>query len=242
LEPEILIVDEVLAVGDYAFQQKCLDKMQDVSTGGRTVLFVSHNMGAVNRLCDRCILLDQGRVLESGPTSTVIQSYVSRGLADRVEYVQPSAPQKKMNVLRVGVFGEDGKPKSEIGYDESFTFEIDYEVNTVVSGASIGIAVFTLDGTCAFGSGDFDAHPELLGTRTPGNYKTRLQIPAQWLNVGKYTVTVYVANATTGESYDQIEAVVFNVLDTGTPGSRHGVQRRGVLQPIFDWTTTPTSK
>src|SRR6266850_572767 len=80
LEPEILLVDEVLAVGDAAFQKKCLSKMQDVGRQGRTVLFVSHNMPAVTRLCPRTILLDQGRVLFDGPSSEVVGAYLNSGL------------------------------------------------------------------------------------------------------------------------------------------------------------------
>src|ERR1700733_5046796 len=75
LNPEILLVDEVLAVGDYVFQAKCLKKMKDVTGEGRTVVFVSHNLGAIQRLCERCILLDQGEVLAQGPTEEVIQAY-----------------------------------------------------------------------------------------------------------------------------------------------------------------------
>src|SRR6185369_5743300 len=103
-------------------------------------------------------------------------------------------------------------------------------------------ALFTVDGTCVLGSGDFDSHPELLGTRAPGRYKTSVEIPRCGLNTGRYTVTVYNANATTGVVYDQLEAIVLRIVDTGTPGSRHGVARKGVLQPILDWTTTQVSK
>ena len=94
LQPEILIVDEVLAVGDYAFQQKCLNKMQDVSTGGRTVLFVSHNMGAISRLCQRCIVLDQGRIVASGPTAAAVQTYMTSGLMERAEDTQNGSAEK----------------------------------------------------------------------------------------------------------------------------------------------------
>src|SRR5690242_7494979 len=107
LEPEILVVDEVLAVGDYSFQQKCLNKMQDVSTQGRTVLFVSHNMGAISRLCERCILLDKGQMILSGNVSKVVEAYILGGAAANAEYVQPAAPEKDMNLRRVALVGSD---------------------------------------------------------------------------------------------------------------------------------------
>lgn len=237
LEPEILVVDEVLAVGDYAFQQKCLNMMQDVSGQGRTVLFVSHNMGAISRLCQRCILLDQGNIVESGPTARVVQSYMSTGIAQRAEYTQRSDSEKVVNLLSVSLVGSDGLPHSEVGYDESPRFVLEYEVNRSVSSASVGVAVFTADGTCAFATADFDAQPELLAQRSPGTYKAEVEIPSQWLNIGMYSVAVQLANAGNGEVYDSVDALIFNVIDTGTPGSRNGIQRRGVLQPILNWTT-----
>ena len=242
LQPEILIVDEVLAVGDYAFQQKCLNKMQDVSTGGRTVLFVSHNMGAISRLCQRCIVLDQGRIVASGPTAAAVQTYMTSGLMERAEYTQSESAAKAMNLLRVALVDEDGEPRSEVRYDDKLRFLLEYEINQTVIGARVGLALFTVDGTCAFASADFDAHVELLGTRAPGRYQTTVDIPPCWLNTGRYTVTIYIANASSGVIYDQVETIVFSIVDTGTPGSRHGVARKGVLQPILDWTTTQVSK
>src|SRR5215813_7100758 len=103
LEPEILVVDEVLAVGDYAFQQKCLKKMQDVSIHGRTVLFVSHNMGAISRLCQRCIVLDKGRIVSSGPTAAAVETYMTSGLMERAEFTQSESVDKAVNLLRIAL-------------------------------------------------------------------------------------------------------------------------------------------
>jgi lipopolysaccharide transport system ATP-binding protein len=238
LEPEILVVDEVLAVGDYSFQQKCLNKMQDVSRRGRTVLFVSHNIGAISRLCSRCILLDKGTLIDSGPTETVVQTYMTSGLVQRAEYTQASAPEKAINLLRIALVSSAEEIYSDVRYDENFRFEFEYEVNQSVTGTSIGIMVFTVDGTCAFTSADFDQHTELLSKRSPGVYKTRVVIPARWLNVGRYTVRVAIANAMSGAVYDDVETLIFNVVDTGTPGSINGIKRPGVLQPVLDWETT----
>jgi lipopolysaccharide transport system ATP-binding protein len=238
LDPEILIIDEVLAVGDFAFQQKCLDKMQDVSTGGRTVLFVSHNLGAISRLCDRCILLEGGRLVESGPTADVVQSYMTSGLVQLPEYSQPSNHEKAMNLLRVVLRGSDGEIRSEIRYDESLSFQFEYETNQTVSGTSLGVMVYTVDGTCAFTSADIDAHAELLGVRNPGTYRSQVTIPAKWLNVGRYTVVVTLANAMSGVVYDDVEALLFQIVDTGTPGSLNGIKRPGILQPVLDWETS----
>ena len=242
LQPEILIIDEVLAVGDYNFQQKCLNKMQDVSTGGRTVLFVSHNLGAITRLCNRCLLLDGGQLISSGETANVVQTYMTSGLVERPEYRQDSNREKAMNILHIALRSADGEIRSDIRYDESLRFEFEYETNQPVSGTSLGIMVYTLDGTCAFTSADIDAHSELLAPRTPGRYKTQVTIPAKWLNVGRYTVRVALANASSGMVYDNIEALIFRIVDVGTPGSLNGIRRPGILQPLLDWTTIKTGE
>lgn len=237
LEPEILIVDEVLAVGDAAFQQRCLGRMREVATEGRTVLFVSHNMGAISRLCERCLLLDQGRLVSSGPTTQVVQAYMSGGMAHRAEYTQPPNPAKAINLRSASLVAADGLVCPEVGYDECPRFILEYEINRAVSGVSVGVAVFTSDGTCAFATADFDVQPELLSQRLPGNYRAEVEIPSRWLNVATYSVAVHIANAGTGEVYDAVDALIFNVIDTGSPGSRNGVERRGVLQPVLNWST-----
>jgi len=241
LEPEILIVDEVLAVGDFRFQQKCLSKMRDVATRGRTVLFVSHNMGAISRLCQRAILLNDGSVLSMGPTQDVIQAYTLSNSLGRVEYVQPPAPDKTMHLRRATVL-KDGEMRSEVGYHESFSIHIEYEINRPVSGGSVGIGLFAADGACIFASADFDSHPELLEVREPGYYQTDIDLPAQWLTNGMYVVHVYVSSAAGAVVYDRQEALVFTIVDTGTPGSKYGIKRLGVLQPMLDWRTERKSQ
>jgi hypothetical protein len=199
-------------------------------------------MGAISRLCTRAILLDQGRMLDDGPTSKVVQTYMTSGLVQRSEYLHESEPSKEMNLRRVALVGGKGDDalKSEVGYDESFRLLIEYEVNRAVVGVSVSVVLYTVDGTCAFVSADTDRREELLGTRAPGHYRSSVEIPAAWLNVGRYTVRVTVASAaSSGVVYEDVETLVFNVVDTGSPGSRYGIERKGVLQPLLNW-TTPT--
>jgi len=240
LEPEILVVDEVLAVGDHRFQQKCLSKMHDVATHGRTILFVSHNMGAVSRLCQRTILLNEGRVVTIGPTPEVVQLYTVSNTLGRAEYLQPTAPEKTMNLRRVAIL-KDGEMRGEVGYHESFSIHVEYEVNRALAGGNVGIGLFSADGTCVFASADFDAHPELLEMREPGYYHADVELPSQWLSNGRYVIHVYLSSGAGTEIYDNAEALVFTIVDTGTPGSKYGVRRSGVLQPILEWKTERTS-
>jgi lipopolysaccharide transport system ATP-binding protein len=243
LEPEILVVDEVLAVGDYNFQQKCLNKMQDVSSRGRTILFVSHNMGAISRLCQRCLLLDGGQLVQAGNVSEVVEAYIVGGAGSNPEYIQPAAPDKDINLRRVALIDSDAVVQQEIGYDDTSRFVIEYEVNKPVKGVSVGLAFFTVDGTCAFVSSDLDTQPQLAVERTPGLYQATIEIPPRWLNIGRYSVMATIAGAAqSGEVYDNLEVLTFNIVDTGSPGSRFGVERKGVLQPILNWTTMALNK
>jgi homopolymeric O-antigen transport system ATP-binding protein len=233
LEPDILVVDEVLAVGDFNFQNKCLSKMQDVSGEGRTVLFVSHNMAAIHRLCSRTILLHQGQILEDGPTDQVIQAYVSAGLVERPEYIQSAAPEKAITLRRACLRTTDGRLANEFRYDESITVQVEYEVNQGLSGCSVWVGIWTAEGAPVFGTADTD-HEEgaqLLGSRQPGYYRTEVEIPKMWLNVGVYQVVVGIGRFAWKESFDRVELSSFRVLEVGTLEAG----RPGILQPLLDW-------
>ena len=130
LEPEILIVDEVLAVGDFAFQKKCLGKMQDVATGdGRTILFVSHNMGALAQLCDRGILLEKGTVTAIGPIQDVIEDYLAvGGRPGTARAVFPIEPVQALPVTSAEILHDDGSPGSDFSCDEPIEVRLQFEV------------------------------------------------------------------------------------------------------------------
>jgi lipopolysaccharide transport system ATP-binding protein len=143
LEPEILVVDEVLAVGDSEFQKKCLGKMEDVSKGGRTVLFVSHAMGAVRRLCGRSIVLNHGSVVYDGSTSSAIETYLgSVKQASKVAF-HPKAGRPSITSARVDPnFVRQGHLKVEISFDSPFA------LNPPVA----GFVIYSMSGTPVFGS------------------------------------------------------------------------------------------
>lgn len=238
LEPEILVVDEVLAVGDTSFQSKCLNKMQDVAGVGRTVLFVSHNMSAVHRLCSRCLLLNEGRVLVEGSTDSVIGNYVSQGLFERPDYVQPTNPEKAINLRRACLVNSEGELKSEFRYDEGFKVVIEYEVNKAVSECSVWVGLRTAEEVWAFATADTDADmrrdPSVaIGQREPGYYKATVEVPDSWLNAGSYYVVVGIARLRARTNYDRVEVSGLTVLDVGVPESG----RPGVLQPFLEWKT-----
>jgi lipopolysaccharide transport system ATP-binding protein len=132
LEPEILIVDEVLAVGDARFQKKCMNKMQDVGQQGRTVLFVSHSMQSIMRMCDRTILLEHGKVIADGPSHQVISTYLGKGTGSSGERVWPdiqTAPGKDITRLRaVRVCNAQGETIDSVDIREPVCLEMEFDV------------------------------------------------------------------------------------------------------------------
>lgn len=189
LEPEILVVDEVLAVGDYQFQQKCLGKMGDISQGGRTVLFVSHQLSMIKALCNKCILLEHGKLKKIGDTQDVIEEYVSQkqslDLISHVEYAED--PQKEnAQVYRVGLHNEVG---DECGIYEIFDpiiLEVEYEIKKPLIGVSLGFSIYKNQGAVCH-SFDTDVNRELLNKREPGRYMARVEIPPI-LKAGNYVM------------------------------------------------------
>jgi lipopolysaccharide transport system ATP-binding protein len=144
LEPEILIVDEVLAVGDAAFQKKCLGKMGDVAGQGRTVLFVSHNMGAVRRLCGRTILLQQGGVRLAGLTEPVIECYLNEGAEEVAAAVAlpPGSPDAPAHGTRL-CFSADGRAQAQFRLGEPWTITLEFELRSPLPQVSAGVGVST---------------------------------------------------------------------------------------------------
>jgi lipopolysaccharide transport system ATP-binding protein len=142
LEPEILIIDEVLAVGDMEFQKKCLGRIQEVSKGdGRTVLFVSHNMGAVAQLCDRAILLSRGTVSLSGSTREIIDSYLQSKPQLQKERLNSARQDKRITITGAVTQSCEGEEKGNFGHSESFAVRISYEMRHPVLGAELELGV-----------------------------------------------------------------------------------------------------
>ena len=236
LEPEILFVDEVLSVGDVAFQKKCLGKMDDVSKEGRTVLFISHNMAAIQRLCGWCLLLDDGKVSDIGETTGIVGRYIASGISDRAEFVQGPDPSRGMRLRRMVLIAEDGKCRSEFAYTENFRIVTEYDVNWPVSGCQVCISVMRSDGVIAFGTSDYDTTPSLFDHRQPGIYRAEVRIPSRWLNGGRYTITAYLSSKNI--SYDRVETLAFTIIELDSPGSLFAVGwRQGVFQPMLSWHT-----
>lgn len=246
LEPEILIVDEVLAVGDVRFQRKCLDKMQDVSQQGRTVLFVSHNMPAVSRLCQRAILLNAGEVVQDGAAARVVSAYLGVGLETTGLREWPEverAPGDDVVRLRaVRVRAEDGQVTDAMDLRKPVMIEIEYDVLRPGKRLSPVIICMNEEGICVFSSAG--ASSQFIDAQDPdfvGRCLSTCLIPGNLLAEGALTVTVSINTILDGNVPHVVErdAVRFQMIDSLNDDSARGLYGgpvMGVVRPLLQWT------
>jgi lipopolysaccharide transport system ATP-binding protein len=236
LEPEILLVDEVLAVGDAAFQKKCLGKMGEVAEGGRTVLFVSHNMAAVQRLCIDSIWVEQGRIWRSGPTSEVVASYLRASLeaADSAESSHAEDPRKEFQLRVARVMNEQEVVTQRFQCDEAVILELICQVHRRVPGL-YGYLSLSRDGSSIMVSDSFDVAPNQLDDLIPGTYRVRVPIPARTLGPGDYSVYVNFTSRSGAKGFniDSPGTVCSFHLDDST--SQRGNRRGGYFSTLLPW-------
>lgn len=244
LEPEVMLVDEVLAVGDAKFQRKCLGRMAEVGSQGRTVIFVSHNMPAVLRLCPRTVLLDEGRLIADGPTSALVRSYLESGSgssAERVWDSREAAPGDDQVRLRaVRVRDDSGRVTETIDIRRPMSVEIEYWHLGSASIPSASLRFFNEDGVCLFNSNDF-TNPAWNGLAGRlGVSRSVCLIPGNFLAEGRINVLAAVAsyNPTVVHAMEH-DAVSFHVVDNSEGDGVRGEyvnEWPGVVRPMLEWT------
>jgi len=241
LEPEILVVDEVLAVGDAEFQRKCLGKMSDVAQQGRTVLFVSHNMSAILRLTQEAIVLNKGQMIMRGPTQEAVDFYLSSGQAqageriwDEEDVPASSAPFRPIS-LRVK--NRSGKVVDTVRSTELVHIEFEYQLDASITGLRIGFYLSTMRGEYVLASFDTD-DPEMFDkfdSRKSGRYVSRAEIPADIFNEGRYSLGVNASSFGVRRYFMDENALAFNVDISGAPGTQWGEPRVGPVRPRLNW-------
>ncbi|MFC1705302.1 ABC transporter ATP-binding protein [Planctomycetota bacterium] len=243
LEPDVLIVDEVLAVGDVAFQKKCAGKMGKVAGEGRTILLVSHNLATIRRLCGRCLLVDKGELKKLGETEEVVQEYVA-GLDSRADGPAESTfavdLSKDFQLLKARSVDGSGEPKEAFECDERVIVELTCRVNKPVPGLYGYFCVRREpERDTVMVSDSFDTSPNPLDNLAVGQYTLRVTIPARTLAPGAYNVYL---NFTSSQS-----AQGFNVDSPGTVArfrlddfrSRRGNKRLGYFSTVLSWEVSP---
>jgi homopolymeric O-antigen transport system ATP-binding protein len=244
LQPEILFLDEVLAVGDSAFQIKCFNKMQDIRNEGRTIIFVSHNMQAITRICKRVIYLNEGRILDDGPAHEIASTYLSSHLSKSAELrwddlaAAPGNDIARLSAVRVRT--EEGSVTDVVDISKPIGIEMEFEVFEAGHVLVPNFHFFNEEGIYLFVLGDRDPAWRRR-PRLPGRYVSTAWIPGNFLSEG--TVIVDAALSTPSPvlvHFNQREAVAFQVIDNLAADTARGDYQgpmAGVVRPVFNWTT-----
>jgi len=248
LEPEILLVDEVLAVGDAAYQKKCLGRMGDMAGKGRTVFFVSHNMPAITRLCERAILLDEGRVMVDGPSHQVVSAYLSAGVGSMAarEWPDPSkAPSGEVVRLRaVRVRTEDDRITDAIDIRRPVGIEMEYDILKPGFVLMAFHHFYNEQGIYVFATHDFSSTWRRR-PRPAGRWVSTVWIPGNLLSEGALFISsgVNTLEPTTIQFYER-DTIAFHVIDSLDGDSARGDWAGpidGTVRPLLKWNTALSS-
>jgi len=236
MEPDILIVDEVLAVGDAEFQKKCLGKMNEITKkAGRTVLFVSHNMSTIQKLCKKCILLEKGKIKMAGETQKVIDCYLNNAEIRAVTEYRLN-PNESAQISKITILDQNEKYQARIPINQNFTIKINYEVFKEIKGAVISVFFYSGEDLLLL-SAESDKNAKLK-SYAPGEYTTSVSIPSFLFNVGTYYFDVRFHRPSL-ELIDHKQNISFEILDTeNNPKSEiFKGQISGVMASILDYRT-----
>ena len=237
LEPDILLVDEVLAVGDTQFQKKCLGKMKDVGKQGRTVLFVSHNMAVINKLCNFTILLNKGSIHSIGETSSVTARYLEIGSDSLSEKTWPGGTgDETIKLFAVRLKNSKDELITSTTMQEEFYVEADYKVYKQCEAVRVAFRLNTFEGVTVLTSCDLDDVVK-INEKQPGSYRTRARIPANFLNEGRYDLTFALYIPFVKEIFIEDNCLSINVEHTGGIGGYVQDGRKGIVRVLLDWET-----
>ena len=240
LDPEILLVDEVLAVGDTEFQKKCLNKMDDLYKGGRTILFVSHNMLAIRSLCPHAILLENGSISLYGQTEQVINSYLEAQYSDILvrEWNDPeSAPGNDLvRIHRIWIETDQAGDKPIITRTIPLHIGVEYS-NLTRADLQITLHIMVEDSIVAFTTGSMFSPNWQTYARAHGLIRSVCEIPANFLNSGYYQIKLLVVKDNSTPIFTLKNALAFDVLDDEKRGEGWFGREPGVIAPVLQWQT-----
>jgi lipopolysaccharide transport system ATP-binding protein len=232
LEPEILLVDEVLAVGDAQFQKKCLGKMKDISKGGKTIIFVSHNMTALKSLCTKAILLDKGKIIMEGDTDTVVNQYLQQSTSSILEQVwddietAPGNDKVRIHKARLSIDSES--EENIIRVDTPL--KVEFQCWNLISGTQINYSmhVFNTENLLVFAT---------VSNAIPcpkGIIRGICHIPANFLNDEAYSIMIMIVKDMSASIFTLKDILVFEVKDGKRESAWYG-KWPGVVRPKLKW-------
>ncbi|MCK4598734.1 ABC transporter ATP-binding protein [Candidatus Bipolaricaulota bacterium] len=237
LEPEILLIDEVLAVGDVAFQKKCLGKMEDVARGGRTVLFVSHNMGMITILCEKAILLTEGRIDFMGPAQQTVSTYLANFSADaglKRRWSFEEAPgEENVKIRSVAITDHLGIEKPYFSTAEPIFVTIEYWVLADDIPVNVGFSLLDKEDNWVCAVGNYE-ETRSKPIRKSGLYRSKCTIPGNLLNSGRHSITVTAVRNLTDLQVRISHCVAFEAVDDRRVHPYSG-RWGGIIKPEFEW-------
>jgi lipopolysaccharide transport system ATP-binding protein len=241
LQPEILIVDEVLAVGDAAFQRKCLGKMSEVSRNGRTVIFVSHNMGAVQNLCNRVVWLAGGRVIEEGQPGQVVNDYLRTTMTTMSQqtWSDPAiAPgNDRVRIRHASVLPAGGAMQDHLTVRTPLQVTFEYWNLEPGVQLNLSVAIRTEEGTAIFTTRSA-RDPEWHGKSLPaGLFRSSFGIPADLLNDGVHRVQLQILRGAREKVYLFDDILVFDIVDSAEERAGMFGKWIGAVRPSIEWQT-----
>lgn len=243
LDPEILLVDEVLAVGDVGFQKKCLGKMHDVAQEGRTVLFVSHVMQAVRHLCDRTLYVESGKIVSDGSTHAVIRDYLTGGDVRRTvrswhdEGSRPGDETFKLKAVKI--LDGNGTSSSMFRTSEPIRIQIEFDLGELIHELGVGFDLVSADGAMLFRSYHYDTEPEKWPKLEVGHNCLECVIPPCMLNGGEYVIRLCVLQQDVKWILNGSPEIAFEVEFDHSRSPFFFKLRRGVIAPVLQWHTIP---
>jgi lipopolysaccharide transport system ATP-binding protein len=239
MEPEILMVDEVLAVGDAEFQKKCLGKMHDVVTEGRTVLFVSHNMTAIRKLCNRAILLADGLVARDGSSDDVVQYYLDSAMTSpgQIVWDEKRRPgNRAMRIHSVKFMDWAGREADQVDLSRDSKVQVEYEIGQEGAKAQFSLVLFDADQACVFSSLS-NKEPHFHGkSLKAGRYISACQIPGNLLNAGTYYVSL-ICSSTNWADFRVDHCISFEAVDDNVLRGDYQGNYSGMIRPALTWET-----
>jgi lipopolysaccharide transport system ATP-binding protein len=241
LEPEILVVDEVLAVGDAEFQRKCLGKMGEVARQGRTVMFVSHNMSAILRLTEESLVIQKGNLVLRAPSAEAVSYYLTSGFSQEGQkyWLEDEVPADAtpFKPIAVRIHNAAEIISDTVRSTEENSIELEYSLNQPIAGLRVGIYLNTSHGEVVFTSFDTDEPEkfEKMATRPAGHYISRCRIPKDILNEGRYILGLNASSYRIKRYFQDEQALTFSVDSTGAPGKQWPEPRLGPVRPRLEW-------
>ncbi len=236
LEPEILLVDEVLAVGDLVFQRKCLGKMHDVARAGRTVLFVSHDLGAINTLCKRVLLLNNGRIIRSGDTHEVVQHYLDAETKLYSPLRDPVDDRGEFHLHGVEVT-QHNRATTVVDCRSPFEVCFDYDVPVLLRNTRLALTLRNTRGEVIFATSDYDEPANAPVARGPGRFRSAVTIPGKLLKTGTIHGTILLDIRGDRIVFAAVDVLHIDVIDLESDANSERNGRDGTIAPILEWSS-----